>query len=176
MFKFTEFTQPNQNVSNVVKNLPANVTGGGNTTVDAAVVNSVNTQLLNTAGDPKSGAQALNQSIATSNAVSVAQGYAQAVATASAQATVITHSFAQLCINAVQTQNIAFSLKCVSSFSLSIIYLVVIGETTVARTCVTAFTSYIIQQGGCAQYVNIIIQSFIQIIISIGANVSTYVF
>lgn len=131
---------------------------------------------MNTAGDPNKGAQVLSVAISNASAVSVSKAFANAVTFSSAKASAFSESFAQLCINAVQSQNIAFSFKCVSSFSVSIVLLVVTGQTAVAKTCVSSFTAYIIQQGGCATFVTVIIQTFIQVIVSISAPTATFIF
>ena len=98
------------------------------------------------------------------------------VTTNPSKATQFSNSFAQLCINAAQTQDTTFVLKSVASFSLSLVFLVSTGQQEVAKTCASAFTSYIISAGGCDQFVVVLIQSFIQITVSIASNTQVVLF
>lgn len=120
--------------------------------------------------------QALSSAVASSSAVSVAKGFSSAVTSSSAKATAYSNSFAQLCINAAQSQDVTFVFKSVSSFSISLVFLVVTGQQAVAKTCAQAFTSYIINAGGCDQFVVVLIQSFIQITVSIASNTQVTLF
>jgi hypothetical protein len=118
----------------------------------------------------------LSSAISSSNAVSVSKGFSVAVASNPSSATAFTNSFAQLCVNAANSGDVTFATKTVASFSLSIVFLVVTGNTAVAKTCASAFTSYIISAGGCSEFVVVIIQTFIQITVSLTAKTTVNIF
>ena len=159
--------------TNFINGLPSNISGGG---IDPGIVNKTTNDFINTGGDPNKGAQVLGSAISSASAVSVSKAFATACTYSSAKASAFSESFAQLCINAVQSKDVVYSFKCVSSFSVSIVLLVVTGQTAVAKTCVSSFTTYVIQQGGCATFVTVIIQTFIQVIVSISAPTATFIF
>ena len=149
---------------------------GGDTNVDTSAVQTVNSSLQQHVNDPKSGSQALNSALSSANAVSVSKGFSFACVNNPSSASAYTESFAQLCINAANSGNPVYATKTVASFSLSIVFLVVTGNVAVAKTCASAFTSYIISAGGCSEFVVVIIQTFIQITVSLTTRTSVTIF
>lgn len=161
--------------SDIIDNLPSDIVPDG-TSVDTAVVQDVNSSLQQNENDPSSGAEALNSALSSATAVSVSKGFSTAVVSNPSAASAYTNSFAQLCINAANSGDVTYVTKTVSSFSLSIVFLVVTGNVAVARTCASAFTTYIISAGGCSEFVVIIIQTFIQITVSLTSRTTVNIF
>ena len=160
---------------NVLGNVPSDIAVGG-TTVDTGVVQDVNSSLQQNVNDPKSGSQALSSSLSSANAVSVSKGFSVAVANNPASATAFSNAFAQLCVTAAQSGNAAFATKSVASFSLSIVFLVVTGNVALAKTCASAFVSFVTTAGGCSDFVVVILQTFIQITVSLTTKTTVNIF
>ena len=163
--------------ADVVDKLPKQITGSNeDTAIDTSAAQSVASDVLSNVDDPKAGASALSSAVSSSTATSVAKGFSSAVASTPSKAPQLSHGFAQLCINVAQSSNVVLLTKCVSSFSISIVFLVVTGEVAVAKTCVQEFTSFIISSGGCSEFVAVILQIFVQITVTLVSPTKTILF
>lgn len=114
--------------------------------------------------------QTLNSAIARSNAVSVAKGFSTAVVSHPAAAPTLSQSFAQVSIQAAQSGSTTTVVKSVTSFAVSIVFLVVNDQQELAQTCVQSFSSAIVSAGGCNEFVLLIIQTFISITVTVFAK------
>jgi len=161
--------------SEVVEDLPSDIVSDG-TSVDTSVAADVENSLQENEDDPDGGADALDSALSSANVVTVSKGFSRAVASNPSSASALSESFAQLCIRAAKSGDVTFVKKSVSSFSLSLVFLVINGNTSLARTCASSFTSFIVSSGGCSEFVVVIIQTFIHITVNLTTKTSVTIF
>jgi hypothetical protein len=120
------------------------------------------------AEDEETATESLTNTIQEASVTTVSKAFSVTVLKFPSRATFFSRSFGKLCVNAATSGDITFVVKCVTSFSVSVVYLVYAGQAELARTCVASFTRIIVVEE-CGPAVVIIIQTFISITVRLLA-------